>query len=133
MNNHEFRQTIHTLFNITSTEKRELLAAVKFELNHAQTESMIEKFETIVNKYSILCTACAHVYKNLAKKHEITHHRLTAFNIVGTGYLAWCKFLVSGSSKEMQKEALNMVSNSGFIQTFQSHNIQRYNAVLKGI
>ena len=45
MNNHEFRQIIHSLFNLTSTQKRELLDAVKSELNRTQTETMIENIK----------------------------------------------------------------------------------------
>jgi len=237
MNNHEFRQIIHSLFNLTDTQKRELLDAVKSKLNRTQTESMIEnikseviffphyvstaiyrlghrfftaqtearsnevsgiteadetffsitfggdetifkcvsrkgskqgekrsikdkkkvlivkdrsaittdyvlgehnndatieKLESIVNTYSILCTDGAHAYKNLSRKHYITHHLLIALNYVGS-YLGWRRFLEGGVSKTIKKDALSMVFNSGLIQIFQSYNIQRYKAVLKGI
>jgi len=45
MNNHEFRQIIHSLLNLTSTQKCELLDAVKSELNGTQTEKMIENIK----------------------------------------------------------------------------------------
>ena len=121
MLNHEFRQVIHSLSNITGTQKR-------------------EKLEPIVNKDSILCSDGAHAYKKFAKKHDITHHRLITldgnrvigkeyhiqnvngytgrlktwmgrFNGVGTAYLGnylgWRRFLEGGGSKATKKEALN--------------------------
>lgn len=42
MRNHEFKQIIHSLFNLTGSQKRELLDAVKAELNRSETETMIE-------------------------------------------------------------------------------------------
>ena len=53
MLNHEFRQVIHSLSNLTGTQKRELLDAVKSELNRSQTETMIEDIKGEV-------TCCPH-------------------------------------------------------------------------
>ncbi|PKH85503.1 hypothetical protein [Colwellia sp. Bg11-28] len=237
MNNHEFRQIIHSLFNLTDTQKRELLDAVKAKLNRTQTESMIEnikgevicfphcvstaifrwehwlftaqtearsnegsdkteademffsisfggaqnifkyiprkrskqdekysdkdkkksrtvkersdktanyllgkhnndalieKLEQIVNTYLILCTDGAHACKNLLKKHDIIHHLLIDFHCVSS-YFGWRRFLESGVSKTIKTDALSIVFNNGLIQIFQSYNIERYRAALKGI
>lgn len=53
MRNHEFKQIIYSLFNLTGTQKRELLDAVKSELNRSETETMIEDIKGDV-------TCCPH-------------------------------------------------------------------------
>ena len=55
MHNHEFKQIIHTLSNLTGTQKRELLDAVKSELNCTQTETIIEDIKGEVT----CCPHCA--------------------------------------------------------------------------
>lgn len=53
MRNHEFRKIIHSLSDLTSTQKRKLLNGVKSELNRSQIETMIEDIKGEV-------TCCPH-------------------------------------------------------------------------
>jgi transposase-like protein len=53
MRNNEFRQIISSLFNLTGTQKRELLNAVKSDLNRTEIETMIEDIKADV-------TCCPH-------------------------------------------------------------------------
>jgi len=61
MRNHEFRQIIHSIFNLTGTQKRELLDVVKSELNRTQTETMIEDIKGEV-------TCCPHCGSNAIQR-----------------------------------------------------------------
>ena len=183
MNNHEFRQIIHSFFNLTGTQKRGFLDVVKSELNRTQTKSMIEniKGEVICFAHCVSTAIYRWGYRCLAAQTEARSNEVsgiiesdeTFFSVSLEGnktffecvsrkrgkqgeqgsnkdkikvlivkersditkdyMLGWCNFLVNRSSKAIKKEALSMVFNGGLIQVFQSYNIQRYNAVLKGI
>ena len=60
-----------------------------YVLGEHNNDAIIEKLEPIVNKDSILCSDGAHAYKNFAKKHDITYHRLIALDgnrVIGKEY-----------------------------------------------
>jgi transposase-like protein len=42
MRNHEFRQLLQTLSNLTGSQKRELMTSIKSEMSRTETETMIE-------------------------------------------------------------------------------------------
>ncbi len=59
MRNHEFKQIIHSLFNLTGIQKRELLDVVESEMNRSQTETMIENIKDDVTCYPLAGTPFA--------------------------------------------------------------------------
>ena len=60
-----------------------------YVLGEHSNQAIIEKLEPIVNNDSILCSDGSHAYKNFAKQHDITHHRLISLDgnrVIGKEY-----------------------------------------------